>query len=65
MADYQREDRRLPFVLRVAAEPLGITEATSADDGALFYRNRALLTGLVIVTSCGADIQISDIGIAR
>jgi hypothetical protein len=62
---YFHDNRPLPFVLRVAAEWMDIEEAIDVDDRALFFRDRASLTGEVLATSGGADVEFSDIGVPR
>lgn len=55
-----RDDRPLPFILRLIKDWTGPETPRTPD--ALFFRQRALLTGELMMTSSGADIQFSDLG---
>lgn len=56
-------DRPLPFVVRVATEWHYAADLIGAnDEGILFFRERAQLTGHVL-TSGGNDVQFSDVGL--
>lgn len=57
------DDRPLPFALRVAAEWISIEEAPRDDDGQYLFRQRALLTGNLVLTSAGSDVSFSDMGV--
>jgi hypothetical protein len=54
-------DRPLPFIVRVAAEWMDWEQAPREDDGVLWFRRQALLTGNVAVTGKDKDIQFSDL----
>jgi hypothetical protein len=54
-------DRPVPFMLRVAAEWMPPEEVPGPEDGALFVRSRALLTGDLALTDEGGDLQFSDV----
>ncbi|MGB8507371.1 MAG: hypothetical protein WCD76_03120 [Pyrinomonadaceae bacterium] len=58
----QGEDERpLPLVLRIAAKWIEMDEAPRAGDGALFFRERAALSGELALTDNGQDVQFSDL----
>ncbi len=54
-------ERRLPFILRVAAVWTDKDDLPSAEDGQLRYWRRAPLTGSVASTSGGRDVSFSDL----
>jgi len=56
------EDNPLPFVVRVAAEWISWDQAPKESDGVLLYRRRASLTGTLVLTQNGEDVQFSDLG---
>jgi hypothetical protein len=58
-----REDRDLPFVVRVAAEWSSFDDMPQRGDGAVFFAKRLPLTGLSTLTSGGNDIHFSDLSI--
>jgi hypothetical protein len=60
----ERDDRPLPFILRVAAEWIDIDDSPGPDDNEIFYRKRARLTGFAGVTAAGDDVHISDVGLS-
>jgi hypothetical protein len=56
------DGRPLPFVLRVAAEWVDFDDITELDDGSGYFLRRGRLTGNLVVTTGGLDIEFSDIG---
>jgi hypothetical protein len=63
-SDSNEDDvRALPFVVKVAAEWLNFDDAAEIDDGAFFFRDRTRLTGVLVNTADGADVNFSDIGL--
>lgn len=56
------ENAPLPFLVRVAAEWVHVTETEFQSDSALVFRDRARLTGDLSATCDGKDVQFSDIG---
>jgi hypothetical protein len=58
-------DRPLPFAAEVAIEWISDDESGPApgNDPGLVFRPRAPLTGNVLVTAGGQDVQFSDIGL--
>ncbi|ODU03424.1 MAG: hypothetical protein ABS81_14115 [Pseudonocardia sp. SCN 72-86] len=59
------DGRDVPFVMRVAAEWIEFSAADDVDDGAVVFRDRAVLTGALAVTREGHDVEVSDIGMSR
>lgn len=58
------DNRPVPYVLRVAAEWRDLKDVPqSAQNGVLFYREHALLTGDLSSTANGRDVTFSDLGI--
>lgn len=53
--------RPVPFTLRVAVAWTALRDAPHADDGELFFRTRAPLTGDLALTGGGRDAAFSDI----
>lgn len=57
-------ERRLPFLLRVAAVWTHRDELPMADEGQLRYWQSAPMTGRLVITSDGQDVGFSDLEIS-
>jgi hypothetical protein len=52
----------LPFTLRVAAKWKRFEEFKGGEDSIIFFKRKAKLTGTLLLTSQGNDVEISDLG---
>jgi hypothetical protein len=62
LAEVCPDDRPLPFTLRVAVEWSEFKDVAEFDDGSGYFLRRGRLTGDLVVTAGGLDIEFCDIG---
>ncbi|WP_437086537.1 hypothetical protein [Streptomyces sp. enrichment culture] len=60
-----REDRPIPFTLRVAVEWIEFKDFDDLSEGTGYFMKRARLTGSLNATSDFQDIEFSDLGCAH
>lgn len=63
-ADESAGDRRVPFLLQVAAVWQSRDELPMSDEGQLRFWQRAPMTGKLVYTSEGQDVGFSDLEIS-